>query len=85
VVLVIGHERLLSELQRKFAGTEMTILKIAKSGGVTTRDKATRRQEALQRVKEYFYGTVVGDLNPFSQTVSFNDIIVRHATEGIVN
>jgi polyribonucleotide 5'-hydroxyl-kinase len=38
----------------------------------------------LQRVKEYFYGTLKNDLTPFSQTVSFTDIIVRRAMEGSI-
>jgi polyribonucleotide 5'-hydroxyl-kinase len=85
VILVIGHERLLSELQRKFAGSDITVLKLAKSGGVVARDKAARKEELFQRVREYFYGSPGADLNPFSQTVSFNDIIVRHATEGFAD
>ncbi|KAJ3269429.1 hypothetical protein HDV01_001427 [Terramyces sp. JEL0728] len=34
-----------------------------------------------KRVKEYFYGK---DLTPFSQTVSFNDIIVRQIKKGLL-
>ena len=35
-------------------------------------------------MKEYFYGTLKNDLTPFSQTVSFSDVIVRRAMEGSV-
>jgi polyribonucleotide 5'-hydroxyl-kinase len=85
VLIVIGHERLLSDLQRKYTDNDqMKILKLAKSGGVVTRDRAAKRQMHLQRVKEYFYGTVGNDLTPFSQTVSFSDIIVRRAVEGSI-
>lgn len=38
----------------------------------------------MQRVKEYFYGTLKNELTPFSQTVSFTDVIVRRAMEGSV-
>lgn len=35
IILVIGNERLLSDLQRKYSSVEsMTILKLNKSGGV---------------------------------------------------
>jgi polyribonucleotide 5'-hydroxyl-kinase len=60
----------------------MKILKLNKSGGVVSLDKSTRRQMQLQRVKEYFYGSFGNDLTPFSQTVSFSDIVVRRVVEG---
>lgn len=40
----------------------MVVLKIPKSGGVVTRGKAIRKQEHLNRVEEYFYGSVNGEL-----------------------
>jgi polyribonucleotide 5'-hydroxyl-kinase len=51
---------------------------------VVSRDKAIRRQIQLQRVKEYFYGTLKNDLTPFSQTVPFSDIVVRRVMEGSI-
>ncbi|KAJ3000162.1 hypothetical protein HDV02_000445 [Globomyces sp. JEL0801] len=83
IILVIGHERLLSDLHRKYPDkSTMTILKLNKSGGVASRDKTYRRQSQLQRVKEYFYGTIKNDLTPFSQTVSFSEVVVRRVVEG---
>ena len=38
----------------------------------------------MQRVKEYFYGTIKNDLTPFSQTVTFSDVVVRRVMEGSV-
>ena len=60
----------------------MTVIKLSKSGGVVSRDTAHRRQVLLQRVKGYFYGTIKNDLTPFSQTVSFADLVVRRVIEG---
>lgn len=62
----------------------MTILKLNKSGGVVSRDKAARRAMQLQRIKEYFYGTSKNDLTPFSQTVPLSDVIVRRVMEGSI-
>jgi polyribonucleotide 5'-hydroxyl-kinase len=85
VIIVIGHEKLLSDLKRKYPNpSQMTILKVSKSGGVVTRDKDVRRQFNLQRVKQYFYGVPTVELTPFSQTVPFTDVIVRRAVEGSI-
>lgn len=51
---------------------------------VVSRNKDERRKAHLQRTKEYFYGTLKNDLTPFSQTVSFSDVIVRRVMEGSV-
>jgi len=85
IIIVIGNERLLIDLQRKYSqDSSISIVKLNKSGGVVSRDKTSRRHAQLQRVKEYFYGTVKNDLTPFSQTVPFGDVIVRRAMEGSV-
>ena len=83
MILVIGNERLLSDLQRKYPDpNQMTVLKVPKSGGVVSRETSTRKEMQLRRVKEYFYGSVKNELTPFSQTVSFNDVIVRRVVQG---
>ncbi|KAL2915818.1 Cleavage polyadenylation factor subunit clp1 [Polyrhizophydium stewartii] len=85
VVFVIGYERLYSDLLRHFgAQSPVSVLKLNKSGGVVTRDKDFRRKLQMQRVKEYFYGSMRSEMTPFSQTVSFSDIAVRRVGEGLL-
>ncbi|KAJ3320273.1 hypothetical protein HDV06_005417 [Boothiomyces sp. JEL0866] len=76
-VIVIGNERISSILSQ--AGKN--VIKLQKSGGIASRDKNWHRQIQSKRIKEYFYGK---DLTPFSQTVSFNDIIVRQIKKGML-
>ncbi|KAI8618295.1 protein CLP1 [Chytriomyces sp. MP71] len=84
IVLVLGHERLYSDLTRQFQGSkEVTVLKLAKSGGVVSRDKAFRRAVEGARVREYFYGTPRFPLSPFSNTVKFDDLAVRRVGDNV--
>ncbi|KAJ3204216.1 hypothetical protein HDU82_005999 [Entophlyctis luteolus] len=78
VILVLGHERLYADLSRRLKdGKEITVLKLAKSGGVVTRDKAFRRAIQSMKIREYFYGTPKFPLNPASNTVGFHELTVR--------
>ncbi|KAJ3108474.1 hypothetical protein HDU97_001181 [Phlyctochytrium planicorne] len=75
-ILVIGHERLYADLNRQL-GDRISVVKLAKSGGVVTRDKAFRRQQQSACIREYFYGPAKNQLNPYTNVVSFNEIVVR--------
>ncbi|KAJ3291651.1 hypothetical protein HDU79_002162 [Rhizoclosmatium sp. JEL0117] len=78
VILVVGHERVYSDLARQFQGSrDVSVLKLAKSGGVVSRDKAYRRALQSAKIREYFYGTTKFPLSPFSNIVSFNELAVR--------
>lgn len=83
-VLVLGSERLYSELFQKLSDDRqgLEVIKLAKSGGVVSRDKVYRRRWQMQRIREYFYGTPKFELSPYSTTVSFNDVSVRRIAEG---
>jgi polyribonucleotide 5'-hydroxyl-kinase len=82
VIVVIGHERLYSDLSQKYTDDSMTILKLTKSGGAVSRSKEYARKLQLQSIKHYFYGSPDFELMPFSQTVSFADVAVRRIGEG---
>ena len=83
IVIVIGDEKLLNILTNEYP-SGLQIIKVAKSGGVVTRDKDLRRQFQLYRVKQYFYGGSKTTLTPFSQTVPLSDIICRRAIVGSI-
>jgi len=75
IVLVIDHERLYNDLLKQF-GKNVKVVKLAKSGGVVTRDPAYRRKTRMNRIREYFYGPTGGDLSPHSTIVDFKDVSV---------
>ncbi|KAJ3014404.1 hypothetical protein HKX48_005182 [Thoreauomyces humboldtii] len=82
-ILVLGHERLYSELTRRYGpASGISIVKLAKSGGVVTRDKTYRRHLQMHKIKEYFYGTTKGELSPYSSLVPFADVNIRRVGEG---
>ncbi|KAJ3126799.1 hypothetical protein HK098_007092 [Nowakowskiella sp. JEL0407] len=83
-IFVLSNERLYSDLSRKFASSSISILKLAKSGGVVDRDKPTKRQEQMRKIKEYFYGSGKYELSPYSNIVSFNDMLIRQVGEGLL-
>jgi len=84
-VLVVGQERLHSELLRDFRGKTVQdsvntangvqIWKVIKSGGVVERTPAFRRQTRDAAIKRYFYG-VDGDLQPASTSVEFGKVSI---------
>ncbi|KAI9333142.1 Pre-mRNA cleavage complex II protein Clp1-domain-containing protein [Obelidium mucronatum] len=81
VIFVIGHERLFSDLHRLYqpsiASKNLVVLKLPKSGGVVSRDKAYRRALQSAKIREYFYGTPKFPLSPFSSIVGFHELHVR--------
>ncbi|KAI9032248.1 Pre-mRNA cleavage complex II protein Clp1-domain-containing protein [Hyaloraphidium curvatum] len=76
VLLVIGNERLHSELSRKYK-KGVSVVKLAKSGGVVSRDKNFRKQLQNRSVREYFYGTAKAELLPYSTSLPFVDTVIR--------
>ncbi|KAI8049971.1 Pre-mRNA cleavage complex II protein Clp1-domain-containing protein [Syncephalis plumigaleata] len=87
IVLVLGHERLHSDLTRSLSNTsQVTILKLTKLGGVARRDKPFLRQSQMRRIREYFYGHPGQcELSPFSLVINFNDVkIYRVGEENVV-
>ncbi|ORX91606.1 Clp1-domain-containing protein, partial [Basidiobolus meristosporus CBS 931.73] len=82
VLLVVGQERLYSEMVRANGNNPgLTILKLSKSGGVVNRDPAFRRADQMQKIREYFYGTPKMELSPYSTLVSYEDITVYRVGE----
>ncbi|KAI9292328.1 Pre-mRNA cleavage complex II Clp1 [Neoconidiobolus thromboides FSU 785] len=75
VVIVVGHERLYSDMVRANQDNkDITVLRLAKSGGVVTRDPETMKELQSNKIREYFYGTVNNELTPSPNVIKFNDI-----------
>lgn len=74
VVVVIGHDRLYSDLSRAFRApaSSVQVVKLPKSGGVVTRQATYRRDARDTRISEYFYGPSK-ELSPSSSSVGFDE------------
>lgn len=75
VVFVIDAERLHAALTGRLEGTATETVLLDKSGGVVSRDEASRMSVRDGRIKGYFYGAE-GELSPFSTTVEFDKVTV---------
>jgi len=88
-VLVIGQERLHSELVRDMRGKRagggvgryVQVWKLPKSGGVVERSPEYRRKSRDARMREYFYGAA-GDLSPHSHTAAFGHVSIFRVGSG---
>ncbi|KAG1471845.1 hypothetical protein G6F56_001894 [Rhizopus delemar] len=77
VVIVLGHERLYSDLHRILSSNaDLSIIKLSKSGGVVERDKQFKNMLQRTKVHEYFYGTPKCELSPYSMLINYGDINV---------
>ncbi|KAI0847521.1 Clp1-domain-containing protein [Daldinia vernicosa] len=82
IVLVIGSERISSEMQKKFAGQKtsldepITVVSLDKSGGVVERDAGFLQQVHEAAIKEYFFGDTNITLSPFTQQVDFSALSI---------
>lgn len=82
VVLVIGQDRLFSRLQSSLNAKEnnnMSIVKLARSGGVVPLNSKLRSTARLARIREYFYGPnslhlSIPTLSPCINELSFDDV-----------
>lgn len=87
IILVLGSERLYSEMNRRFAnntssGQAVTVVKLDKSGGCVDRDDAFMRQTQELAIREYFFGNLKRTLSPHTQQVNFDDITIYRIREG---
>lgn len=73
VVLVLGDERLYSQLAGELTGQNISVVKLHKSGGVVNRDPQYRRQTRMSKIREYFYGEA-GNLSPDYRVLNFSDV-----------
>ncbi|KAH7355166.1 Pre-mRNA cleavage complex II protein Clp1-domain-containing protein [Rhexocercosporidium sp. MPI-PUGE-AT-0058] len=87
VILVIGSERLHSEMQRRFitskpsANETITLVKLDKSGGCVDRDDAFMQQAREAALKEYFFGDLKTTLSPHTQQLGFEDVLIYKIRE----
>ncbi|KAK4511529.1 uncharacterized protein ATC70_012744 [Mucor velutinosus] len=76
VLIVLGHERLYSDMNRMFSNKNVSVVKLSKSGGVVERDRQFKTRLQRTKIHEYFYGTPKCELSPYSMLVNYDDIKV---------
>ncbi|KAI2470967.1 Clp1-domain-containing protein [Annulohypoxylon bovei var. microspora] len=87
IVIVIGSERMGSEIQKKFAGQKttldepITVVSLDKSGGVVERDSGFLQHVCEAAIREYFFGNTNTTLSPFTQQVDFSAVSVWRVNE----
>ncbi|KAJ1812277.1 Cleavage polyadenylation factor subunit clp1, partial [Coemansia sp. RSA 2599] len=81
-LLVVGNERLYSHFSSRVpASNNVTVLKLAKSGGTVDRDSGFRHHEQSQAIRQYFSGTAAEPRMSFSTVVNFADTRVLRVGE----
>ncbi|KAI8319692.1 putative cleavage/polyadenylation factor ia subunit clp1p [Martensiomyces pterosporus] len=82
VLLVVGSERMYSVLANK-SQDGVTVVKLARSGGVVDREPAFRRQCNSRIIRQYFYGTTAEPFSSFSAIASFQEIGILRIGEDV--
>ena len=78
MVVVLGSERLYSDMLRRFngqktsAGETIAVIKLDKSGGCVDRDEAYLQQIRQAQIREYFFGDAKSTLSPHTQQIDFS-------------
>ena len=91
IVLVLGSERLHSDMLRRFSGYRtttgdtITLVKLDKSGGCVDRDDEFMQQSRDGSIKEYFFGDIKRTLSPHTQQINFDDATIYRIREGMFN
>lgn len=89
VVVVLGSERLYSDLIRRFNNLKtihnenITVVKVDKSGGCVDRDESYLRQLRQAQIREYFFGDIRNNLSPHTQQIDFNQFTIYKLAECI--
>lgn len=82
MVVVLGSERLYSDMMRRFNGQKtsggalITVIKLDKSGGCVDRDNGYRQQFRQAQIREYFFGNANNTLSPHTQQVDFSQLSI---------
>ncbi|KAI0815883.1 Pre-mRNA cleavage complex II protein Clp1-domain-containing protein [Xylaria sp. FL0064] len=87
IIIVLGSERVSSEMQKRFAGQTtsvgetVTVVGLDKSGGVMERDEAFMQSIRESAIREYFFGNSKMTLSPFTQQVDFAAVSIWRINE----
>ncbi|KAK0637068.1 Pre-mRNA cleavage complex II protein Clp1-domain-containing protein [Bombardia bombarda] len=88
IVVILSSTAMETELERRLAQTKtplgevITILALDKSDGVAERDKAWKRSDREEAIREYFFGDLKKTLSPFTHLVSYDELAIFRLPEG---
>jgi polyribonucleotide 5'-hydroxyl-kinase len=85
-LLVLGSERLYSDMCRRFEDrpqNPVTVVKLPKSGGCVDREESFMKQSRETTIREYFFGEPKRTLSPYTMTVGFDDLKVWRVGQGM--
>lgn len=80
-LVIVSHERLYSDMLRKFKSKIPNIIKVPKSGGVVEKEPAYIRSLQSTGIQEYFYGTPSQPLSPYTTSVDYSMVTVYRVGE----
>ncbi|GME43395.1 putative pre-mRNA cleavage complex II protein clp1 protein [Neofusicoccum parvum] len=84
VILVLGSERLFSDLSRRFSRTgddAVQVVKLDKSGGCVDRDENYMKALRQSQVRSYFFGHGYTTLSPHTHRVDFNSLHIYRTVD----
>ena len=87
VVVVLGSERLYSDMLRRFngqktgAGETIAVVKVDKSGGCVDPDESYLQQSRQFQIREYFFGDANTTLSPHTQQIDFDQLSIYKLAE----
>ena len=87
VLIVLGSERLYSDMLRRFNGQKVgesetaTVIKLDKSGGCVDRDTEYLKQFRREQVREYFFGDARNPLSPHTQQIDASQLTIYKIAE----
>jgi polyribonucleotide 5'-hydroxyl-kinase len=85
-LLVLGSERLYSDMCRRFEDrpqNPVAVVKLQKSGGCVDREESFMKQSRETAIREYFFGEPKRTLSPYTMTVGFDDLNVWRVGQGM--
>ena len=86
MIVVLGSERLYSDMLRRFnnqktsGGDSITVIKLDKSGGCVDRDESFRQHLQQAQIREYFFGDDKNPLSPHIQQIDFSQLSIWKLT-----
>lgn len=86
-VVVLGSDQLKREMGMRLAGEKtsfgepIAVLGLDKSDGAVQIDKGWRQKSTETAIKEYFFGGIKARLSPFTQSASFDELVVFKAPD----
>lgn len=88
LIIVMGSERLLNDLNRRFgvnksAEEAIPVLRVSKPEGAVEKDAAYLKQLRTVQIRQYFFGSAKESLNPHSHSLNFGEMTIYRARSGM--